>query len=69
MNRKSVGKDGRRFSDLHEAMEALDILEERLDRIADRLNALWDRAVQGQEPGETRREKPRRPKSVRPPAP
>ena len=65
MNRKLVGKGGRRFCDLHEAMEALDILEERLDRIADRLNALWDRAVQGEET----REKRRKPKSVRPPSP
>jgi hypothetical protein len=40
-------------------MAALDMLEERLDRIADRLNLLWDQAVVGEkreeakEPGKT----------------
>ena len=31
--------------DVKAGMDALDVLEERLDRLLDRLNDLWDRAV------------------------
>ena len=34
-----------RLINVKTGMDALDVLEERLDRIADRLNALWDRVV------------------------
>lgn len=47
--RSNTGARGR-FSGSQEVTEILDQLEVRLDRIADRLNALWDRAVLEEEP-------------------
>lgn len=34
-----------RLIEVEKGMDALDVLEERFDRLLDRLNALWDRAV------------------------
>jgi hypothetical protein len=39
--------------DVEKGMDALDVLEERLDRLLDRLNALWDRAVGLEAEGKT----------------
>ena len=40
--------------DVKSRMEALDVLEERLDRISDQLNLLWDKVVVGIEEEEVR---------------
>ncbi len=44
MNKKR--KVGKRFSDVNEAMNLLDALEERMDRFSDRLNHIWDALVE-----------------------
>lgn len=51
MKRESAPNPGPRFSSPEALTAALDRLEKRLDGIADRLNAVWDRVVQGDESG------------------
>ncbi len=42
--RKTPEPNGR-LIDVKNGMDALDVLDERLDRLLDRLNLLWDRVV------------------------
>jgi len=51
MNRFRRGRRDGRYADVEEAMAALDVLEERIDRLWDRLNALLDRAMDMEEGG------------------
>ena len=48
MNQRVAPRTGKLSAQVDEVMAALDMLEERLDRIADRLNLLWDQAVAGE---------------------
>lgn len=46
MTRLRRHREGERFTSVEEAMAVLDILEERIDRLWDRLDALLDRTME-----------------------